>query len=122
MRILYMLPIALLALNDSLAHAGEKVLIGTPVAKSRKPANQQWYYPFEVRQLNIKQSSDGTGIIKDVTCPGCEYRFVKINADTKVIVNGEKVNVLRARERAGRHAYIEFDSETAEVKYIYWSE
>jgi hypothetical protein len=39
-----------------------------------------------------------------------------------VFVNGLKVNLLRARERAGQHAYIEFDRDTAEVKYISWSE
>ena len=33
-----------------------------------------------------------------------------------------KVNLLRARERAGQDAFIEFDRETAEVKYIRWSE
>jgi len=57
-----------------------------------------------------------------VSCRACDYQFVKITADTKVIVNGVEVNLLRARERAGQSAYIEFDKETAEVKHIYWSE
>ena len=46
----------------------------------------------------------------------------KITPDTKVFVNGNKVDLLRARERARQDAYIEFDRETAEVKHIYWSE
>ena len=57
-----------------------------------------------------------------MTCGDCDYQFVKITADTEVFVNGQKVNLLRARERAGQQAFIEFDRETAEVKYIHWSE
>jgi hypothetical protein len=103
--------------------AGEKVLIGTPLSKSHAGKEEkQWYYPFEISELKIKQTSDGRGIIKEVTCKGCDYQFVKITADTSVFVNGIKVNLLRARERAGKEAYIEFDRDTAEVKYISWSE
>ena len=105
------------------AYAGKKVLIGTPVASAAgsKP-EKEWYYPFEIAELKIRQSNAGTGIIKDVTCPGCDYRFVKITANTSVIVNGEKVDRLSARERAGKPAYIEFDRDTAEVKFLYWAE
>jgi hypothetical protein len=39
-----------------------------------------------------------------------------------VFVNGMKVHLLRARERAGQEAFIAFDRETAEVKYIHWAE
>lgn len=104
-------------------NAGEKLLIGTPLAKhAGGKQEKKWYYPFEIRALKIKQSNDGSGIIKDVSCPDCDYKFVKITADTKVIVNGVDVNLLRARERAGKSAYIEFDRETAEVKRLYWAE
>jgi len=103
--------------------SAEKLLQGTPI--SRGPAGteeKKWYYPFEISELKIKQTSDGSGIIKGVTCKDCDYHFVKITADTRVFVNGQKVNLLRARERAGQEAYIEFDRDTAEVKYISWSE
>jgi hypothetical protein len=83
---------------------------------------KKWYYPHEIGQLKIKQTSDGTGIIKNVSCRGCDFQFVKITRDTKVIVNGVEVNLLRARDRAGKDAYIKFDKKTAEVKFIYWSE
>ena len=106
------------------AAAGDKVLIGTPLNRAATIGEQEkkWYYPFEIGELNIKQSNDGTGIIKEVTCPDCDYQFVKITADTKVIVNGQETDLLRARERAGQQAYIEFDKDTAEVEHIYWSE
>ena len=123
MRFQKILVITLLVLFSAQVSAGERVLIGTPLKKNQRPeAEKQWYFPFEIGELKIKQSNDGSGIIKEVSCTGCDYQFVKINADTKVIVNGQKVNLLRARERAGKDAYIEFDTETAEVKYIYWTE
>jgi len=106
MRTRFILAISILMLLGSQASAEEK----------------KWYYPFEIGELTIKQSNDGSGIIKEVTCPGCDYQIVKITADTEVIVNGIKVDVLRARERAGKDVYIKFDKSTAEVKYIYWSE
>ena len=123
MRYRYLLPFLLLMLFSMQAVAGEKVLIGTPVSKSLtgKP-DKPWYYPFEIGELNIKQSNDGTGIIKEVTCPECDYQFVKITPATKVIVNGKPAGLLRARERAGQPVFIEFDKKTAEVKYIYWAE
>jgi hypothetical protein len=103
--------------------AGEKVPSGTPLSKSLAGKEEKkWYYPFEIAELKIKQTNDGSGIIKEVSCSGCDYQFVKITAGTRVFVNGVKVNLLRARERAGQPVYIEFDKETAEVKHIYWSE
>jgi hypothetical protein len=125
MRLLQILTLGLMLLFSMHASAVKNnVLIGTPLSKSLngKPVEKKWYYPYEIGELNIKQSNDGTGIIKDVTCTDCDYQFVKITADTEVFVNGMKVNLLRARERAGQAVFLEFDKETAEVKYIRWSE
>ena len=123
MRLLFILPITILMLFSAQLNAGEKLLKGTPLSRSSTAADEKkWYHPFEISDLKIKQTNDGSGIIKEVTCGDCDYQFVKINADTQVFVNGVKVNLLRARERAGQDAFIEFDKETAEVKYIHWSE
>ena len=125
MRILLILPITILMLFSMQVSAADKnYLIGTPLSKKSLSGAQEkkWYYPYEISDLKIKQSNDGTGIIKEIYCGECDYQIVKITADTKVIVNGEEVNLLRARERAGQEAYIEFDKETAEVKHIYWSD
>jgi len=123
MRFLFILPFTLLVLVSAQLYAGENVLIATPLSKSQTDKERKkWYYPFEISELRIKQTSDGRGIIKGVTCKGCDYQFVKITADTNVFVNGTKVNLLRARERAGQEAYIEFDRDTAEVMYLSWSE
>ena len=87
-------------------------------------ANEEkaWYYPFEIDALDIKLASDGTGIIKGVTCTDCDYKFVKITPDTVVYVNGIKRDLLLARERAGKQAFIEFNKDTAEVATINWAE
>jgi hypothetical protein len=101
--------------------SAEPLLKGKPLSTSNTE-DKVWYYPYEIGELRIKQSNDGTGIIKEVTCPDCNYQFVKITPGTQVFVNGNRVDLLRARERAGQAVYIEFDRETAEVKHIYWSE
>ena len=122
MRLLFILPITILMLFSAQVSA-DRILKGKPLSRgSTGTEEKKWYYPYEIGELKIKQTNDGSGIIKDVSCRGCDYQFVKITADTKVIVNGVEVNLLRARERAGQSAYIEFDKETAEVKHIYWSE
>ena len=123
MRLLLILPITLLMLLSMQLSAGEKLLIGKPLSRSVAASEEKkWYYPFEISDLKIKQTNDGSGIIKEIACGDCGYQIVKITADTEVFVNGVKVNLLRARERAGQDAFIEFDRETAEVKYIHWSE
>ena len=123
MRLLLILPITLLMLLSTQVSAGEKLLIGKPLSRSVAGSEEKkWYYPFEISDLKIKQTNDGSGIIKGIACGDCGYQIVKITADTEVFVNDVKVNLLRARERAGQEAFIEFDRETAEVKYIHWSE
>ena len=119
-----MLTITMLMLLASPVSAKDKMMFkGKPLSSGLSAsAEQKWYYPFEIGELKIKQSNDGSGIIQEVSCEGCDYQFVKITPDTEVIVNGIKVDVLRARERAGKDAYIKFDKDTAEVKQIFWSE
>jgi|GEM_PF-2437306 len=134
MRLLHILPITILVLSGTQAIAAESgapefkahkknALIGTPLSRTSvsKP-EQKWYYPYEISDLDIKQTNDGTGIIRGIYCGECDYKIVNITPETRVIVNGIEVELLRARERAGQEAYIEFDRETAEVKHIYWSE
>lgn len=124
MRLLQTLLLTLSILFGAQISAGELASIGTPVTKSLngKHAKKKWYYPFEIGELKIKQSNDGTGIIRQVSCTGCDYQFVKITPYTEVFINGKKAGLLRARERAGLPVFIEFDKKTAEVKHIYWAE
>ena len=77
---------------------------------------------LEVYPLQIKLSNDRTGIIKNVTCGGCEYKIGKITRNTQVYVNGENVDLLRARDGAGKPAYIKFVRKTGEIVAIYFNE
>ncbi len=84
-------------------------------------AKQTTYAELEV-PLQIKLSNDGTGIIKNVTCGGCDYKIGKITKNTKAYVNGVDVDLFRARDRAGKMVLIQFVRSTGEVMAIRWSE
>lgn len=81
--------------------------------------------PFLVAEefnLQIKLSKDGTGIVKGITCNGCNFNFVRITSNSKATANGVEVNVLEARRRAGKTAMVSFNPVTQEVQYIRWHE
>ncbi len=77
---------------------------------------------LEVLSLKMILSNDGTGIIKNVSCGGCTFKFAKITKNTKAFVNGARVDLLRVRERAGNTIFIEFVRKTGEVLAMRWSE
>lgn len=77
------------------------------------------YRSLEVPQAKIRQSSDGTGIIQGVSCDECDFKFVKITPKTMVILDGRVVDLLTAREYAGKLVYVIFDQDNAEVIKIY---
>ncbi|MBT8119354.1 MAG: hypothetical protein KJN89_06510 [Gammaproteobacteria bacterium] len=77
---------------------------------------------FETESLSIKLSNDGTGIVKDIHCGGCDFNYVKITPASKASINGKEVSIMQARERAGKFVMVSFNPETQEVQYIRWSE
>ena len=77
---------------------------------------------LEISSLKMKLSNDGTGIIKNVRCGGCDYNFGKITENTKAYVNGVNVSLFRARERAEKPVFIQFVRSTGEIVAIRWSE
>ena len=88
------------------------------VASAEQPMNAE----IELYPLRIKLSDDGTGIIKNMSCGGCDYKIGKITKNTRVYVNNVNVDLFRARERAGTLVLIEFVRSTGEVMAIRWSE
>lgn len=81
--------------------------------------------PFLVAEefnLKIKLSNDGTGIVKGISCDGCDFNFVRITSNSKATANGIEVNILDARKRAGKAAMVSFNPITQEVQYIRWRE
>jgi len=75
---------------------------------------------LELYSLKIKLSNDRTGIIKNVSCGGCDYKIGKITKKTQVYINGTEVDLLRAREGAGKQAFIQFIRKTGEIVAIYF--
>jgi hypothetical protein len=92
------------------------------VTNATEQKKEQPYIPYELPMLKMKLSNDGTGIIKGISCEGCDYNFVKITLNTMVHINGVKVDIQRAKERLGRNVYVKFNPETGEVLDIRWSE
>ena len=79
--------------------------------------------PFRVDEtdsLSIKLSNDGSGIVKDIYCEGCDFTTVKITKNSKASINGVDVSIMQARERAGKPVMVSFNPETREVQYIRW--
>ena len=74
----------------------------------------------EIGSLSIKLSNDGTGIVKDIHCNGCDFNFVRITHNSKASIQGVEVNILQARDRAGKSCMVSFNPETQEVQYIRW--
>ena len=121
MRALILLPITI-ALLYSPSLAAQTLSSGGSLSRDAASSAKKWYYGYEIANLQIKLSSDRTGIIKDIHCEPCNFNFVKITPKTEARISGVKTDLLRARERAGKEVYIEFDTDTAEVITINWSE
>ena len=78
------------------------------------------YVVVEIAKLKIKLSNDGTGIIKNIYCRGCDFNFVKITRQSKATENGVEVDIQQAKKRAGKIAMVSFDPLTREVQFIRW--
>jgi len=79
--------------------------------------------PFKVVELlhlKIKLSNDGTGIVKNIRCNGCDFNFLKITPQSKATEDGVEVNIQQAKKRAGKTAMVSFDPRTQEVQFIRW--
>ena len=85
-------------------------------------AEEHPYVPHLARALSIKLSNDRTGIIKGVSCMGCNFSNVKITSKTKAYKNGVEVDLLEAKMQAGKQALVSFNPETREVQTIRWTE
>ena len=85
-------------------------------------AEEMPFLVAEESNLQIKLSRDGTGIVKGVTCNGCDFKYVRITSNSKATANGVEVNILEARTRAGKSAMVSFNPVTQEVQYIRWHE
>jgi hypothetical protein len=79
--------------------------------------------PFKVVETgsnNIKLAKDGTGIVKNIECKGCDFNFVKITPSSKASIQGVEVSILEVRKLKGKIVMVSFNPVTQEVQYIRW--
>ena len=74
----------------------------------------------EVDVRSVKISNDRTGIVKDVSCYGCDFNIVKITKDSKATRKGEAVDILEVRKLSDSAVMVSFDPKTREVLYLRW--
>ena len=85
-------------------------------------AEERSTFAFEAMKLSIKLSNDRTGIVQKVDCNKCDFNMVNITTATQAYANGEKVDLLTARSRAGKSATVIFYPDTREIQKITWVE
>ena len=83
-------------------------------------AEEMPFRVFETESLSIKLANDGTGIVKGIQCDGCDFKFVRITANSKASKDGVEVSIMEARGQAGKFVMVSFNPETREVQYIRW--
>ena len=75
----------------------------------------------EVELKSIKLANDRTGIIKDVSCYGCNFNMVKITENTKATSKGLPVDILDLKSLSRDTVLgVAFDPITREVRSIDW--
>jgi len=77
---------------------------------------------LEIPRLKMKLSNDGTGIISQVSCGDCDYKFGKITKNTQAYVDGARVDLFLVRKRVGSWIFVKYVRSTGEVMEIHWSE
>ncbi|MDT8451241.1 MAG: hypothetical protein RQ936_00685 [Gammaproteobacteria bacterium] len=85
-------------------------------------AEQQPFAVYETDALSIKLANDGTGVIKNMGCNGCDFNIANITYNSRASANGKVVSIFEARSRAGKPAMVSVNPDTREVQYIRWSE
>ncbi len=79
--------------------------------------------PFRVTEIEsskIRLSKDGTGIVKDIECSGCDFNIVKITTASKASKLGVEVSIFEVRDLRNEVVMVSFDPNTREVQYIRW--
>lgn len=73
---------------------------------------------IESSELEIRLSSDLTGIVKGPRCEGCEVILLKITPDTKVKIDDFKTVLTNVRRCAGNPSTVIYNIKTREVTSV----
>ena len=83
-------------------------------------AEEKPFVVIETEPQNIRLADDGTGIVKNVFCAGCDFKVVKVTPASKATNQGVEVSMLEVRRLKDRVVMVSFNPETQEVQYIRW--
>ena len=91
------------------------LLMTTGVSAEEAP-----FVVIETEPNNIRLADDGTGIVKNIFCTGCDFKIVKVTPASKATNQGVEVNMLEVRGLKDVVVMVSFNPETQEVQYIRW--
>jgi hypothetical protein len=74
----------------------------------------------EIESSKVVLSQDGTGIVKDIECSGCDFNIVKITAASKASNQGVEVDIVEVKNLRNNVVMVSFDPNTRVVQYIRW--
>lgn len=83
-------------------------------------AEEKPFVVIETELQNIRLSDDGTGVVKNVYCSGCDFKIVNITPSSKATYRGVEVSILEVRRQKDKVIMVSFNPETQEVQYIRW--
>ena len=83
-------------------------------------AEEAPFVVIETEPNNIRLADDGTGIVKNIFCSGCDFKIVKVTPASKATRQGVEVNMLEVRGLKDVVVMVSFNPETQEVQYIRW--
>ena len=78
------------------------------------------YSVDEVDVRSVKLSKDRTGIVRDISCFGCDFNIVNITKNTRATRAGIKVDILEVIDARDVVVGVAFDAKTREVVHISW--
>ena len=74
----------------------------------------------ETISSEIVLSNDGTGIVKNIYCTGCDFNMVKITENSKATRRGIAVDIVEVKKLTRALVMVSFNPKTREVQYIRW--
>ena len=83
-------------------------------------AEERPFVVIETEPQNIRLADDGTGIVKNIFCAGCDFKIVKVTPASRATRQGVEVNILEVRGLKDIVVMVSFNPETQEVQYIRW--
>ncbi len=83
-------------------------------------AEEKPFIVIETDSHNVRLSDDGTGIVKNVVCNGCDFKIVKVTPASKATYRGVEVDIREVRNLKDRAVMVSFNPETQEVQYVRW--